>query len=55
MNVMLLSSYLLDFTVGRFYQYQQFYSKTDAKGSILMKKCIREVLMMEAATTPWHG
>jgi hypothetical protein len=31
------------------------YAKTDAKDTIFMKKCIREVLMMEAAHTPWQG
>jgi hypothetical protein len=51
LNVMMLSSYLLGFTVMRYYYELQLYAKSDAKGSILTKYWIREVLMMESANT----
>ena len=37
LNMMLLSSYLIDFTVMRYYYELHLYAKTDARGSILMK------------------
>ena len=54
LNMMPLSSYLIDLTVNIYYHELHLYSTTDAKFLILMKKWFREVLMMESANTPWQ-